>query len=159
MSKYYKRSRGYLKDLACLHLAMGILKVAKDEAEASVRHGDNKNYHANKKIDRRIDRIFSVASENGQNLSSKDAQYVEKLREKVLRGFVAYKFNKKPSYEFIAVYMLYLRFIDGRTKPLDQRFDFIKSGDLFDISIAVQDLGIEDDGQEYEAAKRIVAGF
>mgnify|MGYP000504182856 CR=1 FL=1 len=44
-----KFSKGFLRDLSALHLAVGILAVAK-EKEMSVRHNTNKNYRINKRI-------------------------------------------------------------------------------------------------------------
>lgn len=154
-----KYSKGFLRDLASLHLAVGILSTA-DDKDTTIRHNDNKLYKVNKRIDRKIKRLNQATLEcNIGDFTMFDKLFMKQLSEKALLSLVKEKFSYKPSYELISLYMLYYRFIDGRKKPLDERFEFIKSDKIFDISISISDIVNHEGLEEMKVARKLADFF
>jgi len=149
-------SKGFLRDLACLHLASALMFVSKKEY-ATVRHGDNKNHHQNKRIDRKIKKLYDATLECSKgDFLKRDELFVQKLREEALYKLAKFSDIESMSYELTGMYLLYYRFIDGRDKKLDPRFDFIKSDKIFDIGIAVSELTDRDGQLEMNLAKKVL---
>ena len=149
-------SKVFLRDIACLHLASALMYVSKEEY-ATVRHDDNKKFHENKKIDRRIQKLYDTVIECSKgDFTVRDERFVKNLREKALLSLAKISDVDTMCFELTGIYLLYYRFIDGRVKPLDERFSFIKSDTIFDIGIVVGELTNRDGVLEMNLAKKVL---
>jgi len=151
------KSKGFLKDLGIMYLALGTMKVPIEHKKMSIRHDANKNHKENNKIDRRIINLYDKGLEISETIAVtiEEKKWLKSFQDKLLRTLVKHKFSNKPSYEYLGTFLLYLNFIDGRKQKLDDKFSFINNK-IFDVSTMIESIGVEDNGEEYQVAKSVI---
>ena len=136
-------SRGTLKDVMVLNYASSMMQVSLNGAEEAIqRSEDNKNYHLNKRIERRVEalreRTETICKSVMSNLSNDEKDYLSKRLNKVASVM---KWLEKEqiniNLELLALYVIYVNFTPNErgNQKLDDRFkELTNPSDYFDTN-------------------------
>jgi len=145
-------SQGAKKELLIIYFAKALIETSKLDYVDGVLRRDrsNKLHNDNKKIDRRIDSLFSLLQNTADKLTNSDiAGYLHsKAKNKLL--LLTKKLCKDDiQLEMLALYVMLINFCE-RKNPLDSNFDKYTNANMYfdDMDLIKKTNITEDDEQK-----------